>query len=300
MFKKPLLVGLFSETSLHPGTGTTTGVIDLPIQRERHTGFPIMQASGLKGAMRELAENIWCKSSPEVNIIFGPEKSENAGSIGITDARLLAFPVRSLSEVYVWITCPTVLNRLKRDMEIAKILIADLPDIMPQKEKTLTTQSSGLSGKLILEEMLFTVDTSDASQNGNVEKWINEIIKFLPNNTTHNEVKKKMHKHLVVIHDDDFAYLVRYATQVSARIELKTNKTSNNLWYEESLPPDTLFYTMIFPMEPRANHDIIKKATDVIEALKCVLKDYIQVGGNETVGMGWCALGFYGDGGGLK
>jgi CRISPR-associated protein Cmr4 len=44
------------ETPLHAGSGTDLGIVDLPIQRERHTGFPKIEASGLKGCIREAFE----------------------------------------------------------------------------------------------------------------------------------------------------------------------------------------------------------------------------------------------------
>ncbi len=58
MFKlaKPLF--LICETPLHAGSGDALGVVDLPIQRERHTGFPKIEASSLKGAIREAFEGI--------------------------------------------------------------------------------------------------------------------------------------------------------------------------------------------------------------------------------------------------
>lgn len=43
-------------TPLHAGSGNDLGYVDLPIQRERHTGFPKVEASGLKGAIREVFE----------------------------------------------------------------------------------------------------------------------------------------------------------------------------------------------------------------------------------------------------
>ena len=39
----------------------------------------------------------------------------NAGAVAFSDARILAFPVRSLSGVFAWVTCPAVLDRLSRD-----------------------------------------------------------------------------------------------------------------------------------------------------------------------------------------
>ena len=46
------------ETPLHAGSGTELGIVDLPIQRERHTGFPKIEASGLKGCIREAFEEL--------------------------------------------------------------------------------------------------------------------------------------------------------------------------------------------------------------------------------------------------
>ena len=54
MFKKSKLFFIIAETPLHPGSGgESTGLVDLPIQRERHTNFPKIEASGLKGCIRE-------------------------------------------------------------------------------------------------------------------------------------------------------------------------------------------------------------------------------------------------------
>jgi CRISPR-associated protein Cmr4 len=58
MFKKSKLFFIIAETPLHPGSGgEVTGLVDLPIQRERHTNFPKIEASGLKGCIREAFEN---------------------------------------------------------------------------------------------------------------------------------------------------------------------------------------------------------------------------------------------------
>lgn len=309
MRENGIMLGMFAETPLHPGTGSTTGIVDLPVQRERHTDFPIIQASGIKGAMREAAERAAERKDEkgksiltpdEVNIIFGPKNSDHAGALAITDARILAFPVRSLTNVYVWVTCPAVLIRLKRDMALLKFTSVSIPELAVDKEKALVStdsdlSDSNLSGKLILEELLFTVD--DSKKTG-VTKCITEIRKFMPSNGAHKEVAEKMQKDIVVIHDDDFTHLVKNATQVSARIVLKENKTSENLWYEESIPPDTLFYTLLMASKPRIkpedNKTDIKEALSVLKKVRENIKDYLQVGGNETVGMGWCALQYYG------
>jgi CRISPR-associated protein Cmr4 len=58
MFKDQGILFLYTETPLHPGSGTSVGTVDLPIQRERHTDYPLIQGSGIKGALRDLAYQI--------------------------------------------------------------------------------------------------------------------------------------------------------------------------------------------------------------------------------------------------
>ncbi|MDW8464753.1 MAG: RAMP superfamily CRISPR-associated protein [Chloroherpetonaceae bacterium] len=43
---------LYAETSVHLGGGESLSAIDLAIQRERHTDFPVGASSGIKGAVR--------------------------------------------------------------------------------------------------------------------------------------------------------------------------------------------------------------------------------------------------------
>lgn len=53
MFKKAGVLFLYTETPLHPGSGASLGLADLPVQREKATNHPIMQPSGIKGVFRD-------------------------------------------------------------------------------------------------------------------------------------------------------------------------------------------------------------------------------------------------------
>jgi len=64
MYKIAAPVFLICETPLHAGSGDSLGVVDLPIQRERHTSFPKIEGSSLKGAIRQAFEDL---STPENN-----------------------------------------------------------------------------------------------------------------------------------------------------------------------------------------------------------------------------------------
>jgi len=116
MFDRAAILFLYTETPLHAGSGTSLGIVDLPIQRERTTGYPMIQASGLKGCLRDVVSD----DPQKVEIVFGPDTrraSDHAGALSVGDARILLFPVRSLMGVFAWITSQNVLARFKRSFD---------------------------------------------------------------------------------------------------------------------------------------------------------------------------------------
>src|SRR3989304_8709985 len=127
MFKEAKVMFIYTETSLHCGSGTSLGVIDLPIQREKYTDYPVCQASGIKGVVREWFEtNGAYKNDDRSKYVFGPDFGRGdsdafAGAATFTDARLLLFPVRSLNGVFAYTTSRFALSRLKRDLQMAKV-----------------------------------------------------------------------------------------------------------------------------------------------------------------------------------
>ena len=51
------LLGLYAQTAMHPGSGTALGAVDLPVQRERHTQWPTIAGSALKGILRDASRD---------------------------------------------------------------------------------------------------------------------------------------------------------------------------------------------------------------------------------------------------
>src|SRR5208282_3302509 len=54
-FMNTQIVGLVAETSIHPGAGQSSGIIDLPVAREAATDYPFVPGSSVKGALLGLA-----------------------------------------------------------------------------------------------------------------------------------------------------------------------------------------------------------------------------------------------------
>lgn len=259
-----LLLGLLAETAIHPGAGRSVGVVDLPVAREAATDYPVLVGSSLKGALKQWAGTNGLNG--ETRKIFGEQ--ENAGALLVSDARLLLLPVRSLHSAYKWVTCPHLLERFQRNARRAG-MNADfkLPDV-----GSLHALADGNSD-LFLEERQFQISGKPGE----------DLVKALRDLIPHESAQSRLAAQLVILHDDAFAWFARYGLAVNARNQLTDNKTSKNLWYEESLPPDSLFYAILSDRDNGS--DAVKKLAPVADE-----NPYLQAGGNETVGMGWFAM----------
>ncbi len=267
---KTAILGMLAETFIHPGSGHSVGGIDLPVAREAATSYPFIAGSSLKGAMRDVYEQV---DNSIAGTIFGKtddsDSQGHAGNILVSDARLLLLPVRSLSSNYKWLTCPHLLERLHRDSARGKITLPK-PFTVPTiaKKQVLTSGT----GKLFLEELSFDI----------VAQVPADLIVNLKILIHHEGTKSRLNEQLAIVSDEDFSHFARYALAIQARnaLDSKTKTTiTGALWYEETLPPDTLMYSVI-----------IERTGDTLTQVKQRIGNYLQVGGNETVGQGWFAL----------
>ena len=264
-----MLLGLLAETAIHPGAGQSTGFVDLPVAREAATDYPVIVGSSLKGAMRERArQEIGDESTRED--IFG--RQDSAGGVLFSDARLLLLPVRSLNGAYRWVTCPHLLERFGRDRMRAGMAgeALSLTHAVQLGEAKALTNKMGET--LFLEERQFTsvadVDT--------------EIVKAIEPLMESEAARARLMKQIVVLSDDDFSWFARYGLGVVARNVLEADtKESKNLWYEESLPADSLFYTVLY----ERNAGTLEPFGQLLEE-----RPYVRMGGNETIGQGWFAV----------
>lgn len=303
------ILGLRTETSLHAGVGQQTGGIDLPIQREAHTGWPCVYGSGVKGALRNLAEDMLGEAGRDsIKLVFGPDTanaSEHAGALAVGDARLLLLPVRSLTGHFKWVTCPAVLDRFSRDARRLGIHALTGIEIVPPIEAKDAASSAkhqqtkddlspawhqGADAELFLEEYRFRVRQHDLS----------DIIDKLVRLVADDAFTKQLEQQLVIVGNDLFKTFCDSATPVNAHVRLDSMTRTVDigaLWYEETLPPETLLYAPLSAAPARkrnASEDGPAMASgEVLEAVTRTLFEdhpYLQLGGNETVGMGWCRV----------
>jgi len=279
------LLFLHALSPLHAGTGQGLGVIDLPIAREKATNIPIVPGSSIKGVLREAAE---AAKNPDVIAVFGPETADadaHAGSAQFTDMRLVLLPVRSLKGTFAWVTSPLLLRRLQRDAEYA--LDAKPPTSIPAPAATdncIVTTSSVLTmnedNKVVLEDLELESNT-DAKAN----TWAEWLATHIFDGDA--DWKQALNERLCVVHDDTLSFLLKTATEVTARIRLEeSTKTvaTGALWYEEALPAETVMAGLVIAAEVKTN------AQTVFNTITTVTQKPVQIGGNATVGRGLCQL----------
>ncbi|GIV72688.1 MULTISPECIES: type III-B CRISPR module RAMP protein Cmr4 [Caldilinea] len=304
MFEARSMLFIYVETPLHAGTGRGLGAVDLPIQRERTTGYPIVQASSLKGRLRaaakgNLPDNEW-------KAIFGPETnnaSDHAGALSIGDARILLFPVRSLAGVFAWTTSRDALARFLREAHMVGLSVDwELP-AEPDRNTILVSGDALIAGgSVVLEEFSFTPDTNQADQADKVRaigQWLAD--NALPQ-TGYDYWKQALPNKLCILPEDAFRDFVLYGTEVQTHIKLDPDKKtvqSGALWTTESLPVDTLLYAPLMATKSRTKNkeEVDLSGQQVLAKVKGLRLVYTQLGGDETTGQGMVALRFS-DGGG--
>ena len=273
-----MILGLMAQTSVHAGASNSEAAVDLPIQREGHTDWPVIVGSGVKGAMRGAAE---ISSLEDIDLLFGPDTKsadEHAGSLLISDARLVLLPVRSLTSHVKWVTCPALFKRLRNDMTRMGFELQGLSDYSMLNDDTVLSVQ-GIS-ELYLEEFRFNGKEQPLSS----ELAMLEII-------THQSFIEDCKQNMVIVSNDQFRFLCRNAIPVQTHIAIDSeSRTVINgaLWYEESLPAETLMYSCISCATGR-NKNKHKDGKTLLSSFKQFLdnQQYLQVGGNVSTGMGW-------------
>ena len=294
MKQENCILGLYAQTSIHAGTGQDTGIIKLPIQREGHNGYPCVFGSAMKGALRTQAETSYGEKDEKVTLTFGPASSnenanDHAGAVMISDARIFLMPVRSLTSQFKWVTCPAILTRYQQDASRFGIdvnfKIPTVPDPKKDEEAVALVAKESDEDSLFLEEYRFNTNQTDLSS------IITELEKLI---SSKGDTQKNLQKQLVIVSNDMFSHICQHATPVNAHIAIDSTTgvvKPGALWHEETLPPETLLYVGVSANASRDKKQT-QTASEILSNITNIFTEipWLQVGGNETVGMGWCAV----------
>ncbi|MEN9433815.1 MAG: hypothetical protein RLZZ422_1404, partial [Pseudomonadota bacterium] len=262
-----------------------------PIQREAHTAYPCVFGSSMKGALRSHAEQYLTDNEDKdaVFAVFGADNQADntyAGALMVSDARLVLLPIRSLTSQFKWVTSPYALQRLADDLaRFSTGLSLKLPSDVLTENQAWTAQKQ--PEDLFLEEYRFKTTVQD-----DLSTVIKVLAKLMKRKTG---VEEQLKQQLVVVSDDMFSHLVQHTTPVNAHIAIESDTKvvkGGALWYEETLPPESLLYVGLAANKARKQDSKLATADDVLGTVTELFTKtpWLQIGGNETVGMGWCAV----------
>jgi CRISPR-associated protein Cmr4 len=267
---------------LHAGVGQGSGLVDLPIAREATTRHPLLPGSSVKGVLRaEASRANEIGRGSMISRLFGPsgeDAHEHAGAIRISDARILLFPVRSDFGTFAWVSCPFVLHRWLRDLGDAVGFGADAISSPKPSEVSVPEQSlliaQGAPG-VVLGGLPF----ARLPQSPKLGQAIGAAL--FPKEPWWQAA---LSARLAIVHDDLFGWLVETATDVRAHIRIGPNGVvmDGALWYEETLPPETVLAGLV---QFAPNNQPIAEA-DAWRMLEGSTTAPIQLGGGATTGHG--------------
>jgi len=307
----PLLI--YAITPVYVGMGRSSGIVDLPIQRDP-LGFPIIFSSSFKGALKQ-----WCgiksdNSKDKSNkydkygrlncnnqeiknccCLFGGESigsdenaeannekkqvQETASIISLSDFYPLVIPVPSLDKGYVYLTSKYLIDTLFElfssvEYENGKNWINQFnKNNNPNGSVTIGSDMEGIP------YLKF--------QDSNFEKEITNL----------GKLAERLKDGIAYETDDLKAVfeiekgIIKYTRN---KINLENGTVSDNaLWTEEYLPRGTILAGIVFFNVPRKNKycengEIIdeNKAESKFKEVFGEKEFYLNVGGKETIGRG--------------
>lgn len=254
-----------TKTNLHVGSeGTNFGIVDKEVQRDTITNLPVINASSLKGSLRDHFDDMIKEetTSKEFIKLFGD--GENQGLIKFIDAKLLFLPLRSNKKPFYHVTS---LATLKEAKDFLKNF-----DINLQWDTINTNGNSVVIGN----ESAVVEDVECSSLKADFSK-LKAIFGI---------------RNLAIFNDEDFNEAVSNLP-VIARNSLEG---SGNLWYEEIVPRESIFYTVLNYYNNFNNDGADKRGkTDktvfdrqIKKFDEKLLNDHIQIGANASIGYGIC------------
>lgn len=255
-------------SNLHVGSGEGDfSVVDKQVQRDAKTEIPIIHASGIKGALREAmtyhADNDRIQLQ-KVESIFGGNPADRSkirqGRYNFFEGQLIGLPARSSHDFFYIATCPMILESLKNSFA----LFGAAHKKKQQLEQLIKQASSG--------EFYFGKNQQEKIQLE--DSWSLEYNGF----DIDDSLAELFGDRIAVLGNDHFKRLVK-ELPIIARNYLK-NGVSSNLWYEEYVPREARFITMVSREE---NEDYLNDFLTAQDHL-------VQIGANATVGYGLCSF----------
>lgn len=290
-------------TPMHVGAGEGLGYIDLPIEREAHTDFPLVQSTAIKGAIRTIEILKIAKKLDE-------EKEQELRKFAKDQ-----LDFKDVDELGKATLIEKILENIKDDgLQNASDVLKDIDNLANKfgrkdKEGNLTFVDArilffpvkslrGIFALVTCPYVLerFRQDTCVNISLPEVPKSVSECIvmedsiitvnnqlvleEFVLTAKTKNiQIEDQLLssriylKRVAVVHDDLFSHIVKNYTEVQTHIKVDIEKGTvegGALWTEEYVPAEAIFYFKVVSN----NGSFI------------TMPNILQIGGNSSTGKG--------------
>lgn len=274
--------GLKCITNLFVGNGDNSyGIIDNQVEKDPILETPIIPSTSLKGSLRDFFENN-SDNNIKITEIFGSDaketKNTNSGSYSFFTAQLLFRPMRVSDGNFTYCLVTTV-DLLEKMVQMVSDLNGDLPCDMLKAIKKVKEKMNNLKDKYGISNKDISVEGYDLEYcKEDVNKDVNKAIDLLLNIFEKFNLKNGVP--IVILKPEIFKEI---DLPIVARNQLEDG-LSNNLWYEEIVPHESIFYFAI--MYPD-NNDSFKKFDEELRS------NIIRFGGGASIGYGYCKIEEY-------
>lgn len=287
------LLYLYAESPVHTGAANSVDVVDLPVQREAATGYPVIWGQSLKGALRQAAHD--ARWGSRVTEVFGSEPGNPAvtggsttpGNLAVGDAQLVAMPVPTLRHTFAWVTSGVALGRLARKYKVVRP--GDASPAVPSiaLDRAIGCAQEWTSASEVLGP--FVVDFASARSEP-LREWADKVAgDALGWDEVFRPFADKLRADLVMAGSDLVPVLLRECTEQAVRVQLERNSKTvkeGALFYSEYLPAETIMaasLTLSGDGDTEANRAALAGLLD---------GNLLQFGGDETLGKGlmWTRL----------
>jgi CRISPR-associated protein Cmr4 len=285
------LLYLYAESPVHAGAADSLDVLDLPVQREASTRYPVIWGQSLKGALRQAARDApgW---GGLVTAVFGSEAGDRAGDGGTTagllavgDAQLVAMPVPTLRRTFAWVTSEIALGRVARKYAALGRQAPPVPEIAQDRgaapDEEWTRMPNEVLGPCV-------VPLGDASDQG-LRDWAGLLASdAIGGDDPFAPFGSKLRTDLLLAGSDIMPALLRECTEQAVRVQLGAAKTvENGPFYSEYLPAETILAASLTLRRPAGGDAPPGDDDKHGQALRALLHGKLfQVGGDETLGKG--------------
>lgn len=227
-----------AKTILHVGNENTSsyGLIDLAVQRNATTELPCINSSSLKGALNEFATFAGLGNRIA---IFGSDKKER---------------IQSQKGGYTFYDANILFLPMQDDHDLYKMTTSI--GVLQRFKEMMTLFHIKLSFFNMLKDDLNDNEKSD------LEKQLKEVF--------------GLQKSVVILSNEEFSEQCDNENLPIIARNVLDNGESKNLWYEQVVPAESVFYTIIDNNGLSGLDEILKEDT------------FVQIGANATIGYGYC------------